>query len=412
MRKNERTYENLRSVVDDLGFSGADFVKSVQDLYSIYNPDVVEWLAGIYDNKSGGFYYSNSARDNDGFLPDIESTNQATNYLLSSGMVESCEELPEFMKKKIISFCKSLQSEVDGYIYHPQWGKNITDHRRGRDLNWAESMKKKFSFEFDHPTALERLSSTPAKGEEAPEMPKHLGSSEELIKYLESYDWQENAYYSGNAIASQALQINAAGLADTAISFLDSVQDKARGMWGRQEGYASINAYLKISAFYDKLGRVIPNTDKAIGSIIDCITSPETCQSVCWQFNAWFSIYNIYNSLRKLGQDAKIEEIRAILLGRSRETLRATAEKVSTFRKPDGSFSYKPDRTSPTSQGAPVALPDTNEGDMNATVICTGGVLQNIFRSFGLSKHEVYVFGEREFKRFIDKVAENEAKAN
>ena len=78
MKNNLRTFENLGAAVDDLGFSGKDFVKSVQDLYSIYNHDVVEWLAGIYDNKSGGFYYSNSARDNDGFLPDIESTNQAT----------------------------------------------------------------------------------------------------------------------------------------------------------------------------------------------------------------------------------------------------------------------------------------------------------------------------------------------
>lgn len=405
----ERTFENLRLAVDDLGFSGADFVKSVQDLYSVYNPDVVEWLAGIYDNKSGGFYYSNSARDNDGFLPDIESTNQATNYLLSSGMVKSCADLPEFMKNKIVSFCKSLQSEADGYIYHPQWGKDITDHRRGRDLNWAESMKKKFSFEYDHPTALERLSAVPERGEASSEMPKHLTSSSELVKYLETYDWQDNAYYSGNAIASQAMQIKAAGLTDTTVNFLESVQDKQRGMWGRQEGYASINAYLKISALYDKLGIVIPNTNKAIGSIIDCITSDEVCQSVCWQFNAWFSIYNIYNSMRKLEAETEIESIRRILLGRSRESLRATAEKVSTFRKSDGSFSYKPDRTSPTSQGAPVALPDTNEGDMNATIICTGGILQNIFRAFGLSKHEVYVFGKSEFVRFINKVTENES---
>ena len=68
MTNNNRTFENLRCVVDDLGFSGSDFVKSVQDLYSVYNPDIVEWLAGIYDNKSGGFYYSNSARDNVGYL--------------------------------------------------------------------------------------------------------------------------------------------------------------------------------------------------------------------------------------------------------------------------------------------------------------------------------------------------------
>lgn len=407
---NERSFSNLSAAVDELGFSGKSFVKSIQDLYSVYNPNVVDWLAGIYDNNSGGFYYSNSARDNEQFLPDIESTNQATNYLLSSGMAKSCGELPDFMKEKIISFCKGLQSKTDGYIYHPQWGSNITDHRRGRDLMWAESMKKKFNFEFDYPTALERLGAAPTEEKNAIEMPEHLRNEEAFLNYLNNYDWQNDTYYSGNAIAAQAIQINAAGLSDTVSNFLDSIQDKKRGMWGLKDGYASINAYLKISAIYDKLGKVIPNTDKAIWSIIDCITSSETCQSVCWQFNAWFSIHNIYNSMRKLGEVSKIDEIRSILLNKSYETLRATADKVSTFIKPDGSFSYKPDRTSPTSQGAPVALPNTNEGDMNATVICTGGILQNVFRAFDLSKQEVYVFGKPEFERFIEKVKSKENK--
>ena len=36
-------------------------------------------------------------------------------------------------EKKMAEFNCSLQDPDDGYIYHPQWGKNITDHRRGRD---------------------------------------------------------------------------------------------------------------------------------------------------------------------------------------------------------------------------------------------------------------------------------------
>ena len=409
MSKNGNTWEGLSGAVDALGFSGADFVRDMKELYAVYTPDVVDWLAGIYDNESGGFYYSNSGRDNDGFLPDIESTNQATNYLLSSGIISSCDELPEFMKKKIVAFCKSLQSREDGYIYHPQWGKSITDHRRGRDLMWAESMKKKFRFEFDYPTALERLGRVAeSNGECAPELPQHLQSEAALVSYLDSYDWQDDAYYSGNAIAAQSIQIKAAGLSDTVVGYLDNIQDKERGMWGRARGYASINAYLKISALYDKLGKVIPNTDRAVGSIIDCITSEETCQSVCWQYNSWFSIYNIYNSMRKLGDEKGIKEIQRILFSRSRMTLLATAEKVSTFKKVDGSFSYKPHRTSPTSQGAPVALPETNEGDMNATVICTGGILENVYRAFGMSHYEVPLFGKREFDRFVEKITEKE----
>ncbi|MBQ8583586.1 MAG: hypothetical protein IJ488_03135 [Clostridia bacterium] len=406
--ENKKTWDGLSRAVDALGFSGEEFVSDMKELYSLYTPNVVDWLAGIYDSASGGFYYSNSARDNAQFLPDIESTNQATNYLLSSGLVKNCDELPEFMKAKIIAFCKSLQSPEDGYIYHPQWGKDITDHRRGRDLMWAESMRKKFRFDFDYPTALERLGKVAEKREVQTEMPSHLTSPERLIKYLDSYDWQDDAYFSGNAIAAQGIQIKAAGLSETVAAYLESVQDKKRGMWGKKEGYASINAYLKVSALYDKLGIAIPNTDRAIGSIIDCITSEEVCQSVCWQYNAWFSIYNIYNSMRKLGELDGIEKIRKTLLKRSKATLRATRDKVATFKKSDGSFSYKPHRTSPTAQGAPVALPDTNEGDMNATVICTGGILENVYRAFGLSEYEVPLFGKEEFERFISIIKSNE----
>jgi len=112
--------------------------------------------------------------------------------------------------------------------------------------------------------------------------------------------------------------------------------------------------------------------------------------------------------MRKLGDEKGIKEIQRILFSRSRMTLLATAEKVSTFKKKDGSFSYKPHRTSPTSQGAPVALPETNEGDMNATVICTGGILENVYRAFGMSHYEVPLFGKREFDRFVEKITEKE----
>ena len=406
----EQEWKELEAAVDQLGYSGKDFVSSMKKLYAVYTPDVVDWLAGIYDNASGGFYYSNSARDNSRFLPDMESTNQATNYLLSSGMAKSCDELPEFMKKKIISFCKSLQSKEDGYIYHPQWGKSITDHRRGRDLMWAESMKKKFGFEYDYPTALERLESvgcTECK-DDVPPMPEYLLDRESFIKYLDSYDWEGDAYYSGNAIAAQTPQIKAAGLGDTVIDYLNAKQDKQRGLWGKADGYAAVNAYLKISDVYRRLDRVIPNTDKAVGTIIDCIVSDEPTQSVCWQYNTWFSIANIIISLRKSGAEYEITKIRQTLFSRSAEALEATARKVLTFKKNDGSFSYKPHRTSPTAQGAPVALENTNEGDMNATVICTGGIIENVYKAFGLSKFEVPLFGKPELERFISQIQRKE----
>ncbi|HRY53720.1 MAG TPA: hypothetical protein P5142_03785, partial [Spirochaetia bacterium] len=44
-----------------------------------------EWLAGQYDEASGGFFYARSSRLLPGFEPDIESSAQALSVLERSG---------------------------------------------------------------------------------------------------------------------------------------------------------------------------------------------------------------------------------------------------------------------------------------------------------------------------------------
>lgn len=404
----EEKWQVVANEVDRRGGDGKAVVDAFLEHYKNYTFDACRWLARLFDEDTGGFYYSNSARDNEQFLPDMESTNQATNYLLSSGVIKSCDELPEKMKESLIAFCKSLQSPEDGYIYHPQWGKNITDHRRGRDLMWAESMARKFHFKYPYPTALERLKAwqdSPVENKDSVEaLPAHLKSREAFLEYLEGYDWKGDAYYSGNNLVAQVLQVSAAGLTDTAIEFLNSIQNPETGLWGERGGYPAINALLKIGYFYTKVGVLMPNSDKAAMAVMDIMVSDTECQSVCWQYNCWFSLTNIITGLRSLlGEEGnrKADEISALLLVRAPEAIRATARKVATFKKADGSFSYKPHRTSPTAQGAPVALENTNEGDVNATNICTGGITEHIWRALELSKFEVSIFGEKNYKDFL-----------
>ena len=99
MNTKEKQWANLAAEVDRRGGDGVEVVKAYQELYSIHSDKICSWLGGLYDHEIGGFYYSNSARDNeyvelDGvkhyFLPDIESTHQATNLLKSSGMLDAC----------------------------------------------------------------------------------------------------------------------------------------------------------------------------------------------------------------------------------------------------------------------------------------------------------------------------------
>ncbi len=131
--------------VNEAGKSrGKEIVDAMREMFSLFERGLVDWLAGLYDKNIGGFYYSNSARENPQFLPDVESTAQALGLLVSTGMVERFENdlkkaLPEQMCLDIKRWVKGLQDE-NGYFYHPQWGKEATDKnliRRGRDVGMA-----------------------------------------------------------------------------------------------------------------------------------------------------------------------------------------------------------------------------------------------------------------------------------
>jgi len=400
----------LQKKVEEMGGDGEDFVAAMKELYTLYDDRQVTWLAGLFEPDIGGFYYSNSARDNEQFLPDIESTIQATGFLLSSGMISAYSELPEWMRNKIIDFTCSLQDPDDGYIYHPQWGKNIPDYRRGRDMMWANALQGYLGFKLPYPTALDRLKEvSEAKEEDKKEsnMPEHLRSKEAFIAYLDKLDFVGNAYVAGSYMASQAIQIVAAGLAPTAIEYLNKFQDPETGIWGKDKGYMAINGALKISAFYTSAGAEIQNADKICEVAMECISSDADAETVCFQYNVWFTIYNMFENLRKFGGEEGEKKVQAILrrlIKLAPEGIRATRQKVSAFKKADGPFSYLKDRTAHYSQDVPVAIPYTNEGDVNASVICTTGTVAWMHHALDLTKFMVPIFTDEDYELFLNTV--------
>ena len=67
---------------------GNDSVEALSAIYGFYDEQMYLWLARLWDGDVGGFYFSNSARDNPQFLPDLESTMQALMHLDLSGLLE------------------------------------------------------------------------------------------------------------------------------------------------------------------------------------------------------------------------------------------------------------------------------------------------------------------------------------
>ena len=419
---NTQEWKKLKEEIDKRGGCGKAVVEALREHYSIYDKKMLTWLGTLYDPKHGGFYYSKSGRftDDSRFLPDIESTNQATNILISGGVIGDMNDLPEEMREKMSEFICSLQSDFDGYIYHPQWGKNISDSRRGRDLTWAITMAKKLNINLPYKTPNERISEAKAHNKTEEEklkttssFPSHLKSKENLLEYLNGFDWTHGGYFAGNTVAAQIGQIVSAGFGDLVCDYISSAQNKENGLWSNSVGFDSVNGAFKISYIYNGSKRLMPYAGQAAMAAMDCITSfEEETAHVCSLFNTWYTVINLVGNMRRFGDgDARKEAdqiVRELLL-RAPDAIRATTKKISEFQKSDGSFSYCKDRTSCYSQGALVAVPNPdgtqpNEGDVNATSISSTSLTSNIYGALDLRDFAVKLFDKEDLKIFLDAI--------
>lgn len=345
---------------------GVGIADAARELAEMFTDGYYLWLARLYDRQTGGFYYADSSRDNEGFLPDIESTCQALGILRGIGMGDS-SELPERMKEEIIRFTKSLQDQGDGYFYHKQWGKDITPSRRGRDLDSSVGVLRSLGSKPDYPTALERILNQ-GSGESASTVPDYLKSKEAFIAWLDEMNISERSYPKGHMLDSLSSQIKAAGLADVCVDYLNERQFADSGLWEKTENYQSANGMLKISTVYPRFKREFPNVYNAAETQIRTALSDEPTVGITDIYNPWVALNILSENARDYGAPGVYEAIRARINENAPALLRKTKEKLMTFSKPDGSFSYCHTHSSATSQGAPASL-GVFEGDVNASAL-------------------------------------------
>ena len=162
----EKKYSQILSKVKYDQTLATNILNELKNLYQIYTPSgggITSWIANLYCPENGGFYYSNSARNTMGYLPDLESTDQA--LVIINEMIGSDTDLSvasllgSDTVKQIIKFVKSKQDSNNGYFYHPQWTREATDalvNRRGRDLSSAINILKRFgaSPTYDTPSGV------------------------------------------------------------------------------------------------------------------------------------------------------------------------------------------------------------------------------------------------------------------
>lgn len=429
---------DLRRLGSAAGAQGGDVVASVRDLYEIYKPEAIDWIGGLYDREACAFYYSESARDNEPYFPDAESTKQALSFFTSSGLAREVggyqNMFPEGIRRGFIRFAKSMQDE-NGYFYHPGWGKERTDKvitRRSRDLGWCTSMLRDFGamptyptpngYEGDYIDAFGRPVSGKCEKTEKNERvaePKiyaeNLRSAEAFRAYLGTKDIENRSYHACSELITQAGQIverdrlvtEACGgerLMDILISWLDAHQHPESGHWHPVSNYYAVNGLYKAARIYNAAGLAMPYAEAAVRSAMEAITSGEAMGAVVDIFNSWSAISYLLDNQRRYGGEEGERLIRRVtheLRAEARTTLGVTKEKLSGFLKADGSFSYCPDRSAHVSAGMPVAVPYTDEGDVNATTIAISGVAGSIFSSLGLSEAQVRIYTSADRERLL-----------
>lgn len=395
---------------------------AMRELYSLYSSELVDWFAGLYDIDIGGYYYSQSARDNEKtvynekeylLLPDAESTCQALGFWSGTGMAEKtggtyASALPEWMKKDIANYIYNLQ-DPDGYFYHPQWGKNISLSRRARDFNWSLSMLESLGGAPKYPTILDAGKSDKKENDDTL-IPEHLSSPEKFAEYLESNNINERSYNFGNQLSSQFPQIRAMGLDKQLLDFLDAHQHSESGHWHNELNYYAVNGIMKISGVYNAAGRPLPNAMAAAKSAIYAITSDEEVKAVVDLWNTWIAVRAMVTNLRKFGEDEAAAEIVKTLWENAPAMIRKSREKILPFRKEMGSFSYHRKHASPTSQGAPVTCGLVAEGDINATVISSYLLINSLFNALDIPDIKVPMFSDADRLRYIE-ILENRRKS-
>ncbi len=442
---------------------GQDAANALRGLYSLFDERLYLWEAGLYDPGVGGYYYSNSALANEGYLPDLESTVQALRFIAQSGMMNnyggSVDDLykvftPE-MVEGFVKFAHSCQSADDGYYYHPQWGTGVSDLRLGRDLGWGVALLSMFdeiplyntpgghkgSLGDPGVSASSALTSPLSSGSSVTAVSRvvpvaavadRFSSEEKFEKYFNSFNWADptvgskegSSYHAGGTLAGQTSQIKAAGMGPKCIELFDAMQERVQenlreaglpenGLWDPHNSYDAVNGVMKITSIYDSLGAKINYAEEMMECVIEMIvnTEPdfdgETPTGAITVYNPWVSANAVLSNMRDHGSASDAARIRGIIRDNAAEMIRITAQKISIFERDNGVYGIYSNGMAPANQyGAPIAVKDTVEGDVNGANICSTGIVRTVCSTLSISEYiglsVMPIYYESDLRAYLD----------
>jgi len=399
------------------GELGKSIVRELKNLYTLFDRKMVTWQAELYEPAVGGFYFSNSARDNEPFLPDCESTIATLGFAVSTGMTggrEIVDAFPEWLRKKIANFAYSLQDE-DGYFYHPQWGKEIGALRKSRDygtcirlLRWGGVEPK-----YPLPTYLKKDETY-----DISKAPERFRSTENFKAYLDSLDFENNAYSAGSLISSSYGEVKTysemlgADLFAMIFEILDAKQRPDNGFWSPNLTVDGTNGVHKISKIYNWSGRKIPFVDKAIESTLAVILDDHVATAGVEIYNPWSVLGSLIENKRSCwgaGED-EVKPIVDKVWSLAPDAIRKTYEKVLPLKQNgDGGIGYGGGMKGQYSAyGSPVALPGAEESNINVSGCGSSALVSNMYYGLDIPELMMPMFGEEDFRAYLDIIERKE----
>lgn len=437
----ERVFRDLGG--DD---TAREIVDALKTLYSMYTDDLVEWYANLYDPGMGAYYCTTSGKENEGFLPDIESTVMALRFLENCGMLDHLNKdwrcaMGDEMKTKLIRFAKGMQLS-NGYFYNYLKTQQEIDSsipKRGRDLGWCTGVLSELGAKptYDTPNGVKGdgidKNGNPVSdfkpyvaenGKEAPaaaavNYPDYLENKDTLLEYLNtSVDIVNNSYSAGNLLNATYPQYKARdkalglegedSLCETLINWLNERIDPTTGYWSPHPTFKGTNGYFKVITLYNAWGYPYPMPEKAADSVLAGILGDEpSTVNICEVYNLWSALIATKENVKcchpTQTRDAVLEKINRAMKEQGAAAILNTYKKQSAYQMPDGAYAHTVKRCITHHQGnIPVGL-GLEEGDVDAIGKATNGIVQNVFAAYGIEKVPIYHRREWEiYKKIID----------
>ena len=388
-------WNKVRLLLDERGIDGESTVAAIKELYQLVDKDMLSWLGRLFDTEIGGFYYSNSARESEEFLPDIESTCQAISILERSGALTSYEMLPNELRKGIGCFITSC-ADQSGFFYNSQWGKEETDKklgRRGRDLASAIALASVLGFKLPYPTVLNRI--------EAGAKPAPMANAECFAEYLATLPRGELLRKSVHTVCSQWRQIKAAGLSEVTAKFLDEIFENGEVDLVGEQRFSNLTLFNSAVTLFQELKLPFKGVYKYADAGADMLFTDQIDEiSNCE--NIWGSIYKSINNLNEYGRSAEklqAQRLRKKVYSKAPEAISRLTKCLSEFKVEDGSFAYNPEGSTEYSQGMRVSVGGIREGCVNATVVLIY-TIDSVLRCLDINEACPLPLGPEDFKHF------------